>query len=172
MDLSPYDDALKKHGWDLEHQFADEGRFYVHPEIEGEILVQPEGQWTHSIFDYAKEKVLGSGYNARDLEKYLSGGDKTEKRRKSKSERLINLIKMIEIQEDYFGTEIVPYLLDALEKEVDIDTKEKAVQYMEDLANRDKYVAPSLAYLKTLDDEEYIKLLDFVKKEYRGMTFF
>jgi len=184
MDLTFYDDILKKHGWDLEHQFSDEGRFYVHPEIEGEILVQPEGQWTHTLFDFAKEKKFGHGYNAKDLEKYLSSGEKTEKRRKSKSERLINLIEMIEIQEDYtkrnlklkkllrkfqkdykFGTEIAPYLLDAFEKGADVGTKEKAVQYLEDLAERDKHAIPSLDYLKTLDDEEYIELWNFVKKE-------
>lgn len=165
MDLSPHDNVLTKNGWTLEHTFEDGGRFYVHLSKDGEILIQPEGQWTHSIFDYAKEKVLGSGYNAKDLEKYLSGGEKTEKRSKSKSERLINLIKMIEIQGDYFGTEIIPYLLDAFEKGEDVDTKEKAVQYMEKLAEKDKYAIASLSYLKTLSDEEYIELWNFVKKE-------
>ena len=72
---------------------------------------------------------------------------------------------MIEIQEDYFGTEIIPYLLDAFEKGEDVDTKEKAIKYMEELAERDKYAIASLSYLKTLNDEEYTELWNFVKKE-------
>ena len=158
MDLTSHEEVLKQHGWTEEHRFEDGGVWYIHPDFDGDIIVQPEGTWQLSITDFSKEKILAHGFNSKDLEQFLK---KNESKNKARS--LLNLIRIVEFQEQYFGSEAVPFMLDALEQGKDISNKEKAVEYLDGLNN--KYATVAWAYIRTLSEPEYQELLTFVKGE-------
>lgn len=70
IDLNKHDDILTAAGWELQHEFYDEGKYYEHPDKPGKhILVYPEGTW--DIFVGFSDKPGKSGYNDKDLEKTL-----------------------------------------------------------------------------------------------------
>lgn len=73
-----------------------------------------------------------------------------------KARRIIEMLKY----PVFIGSEIIPLLLDAIEQEKDISTKEKAIQYIRSVGDDD-----ALSYLNSLDDQEYREMLDYVRNE-------
>ena len=58
----------------------------------------------------------------------------------------------------FIGNEVLPYLMDAADENVDISIKNEAISYVEMIGLKDKFAEPVIKYLKSLNESDYNKL--------------
>lgn len=171
-DLSAHRKVLDKLGWLEEHIFADGGIWFLHPEIEGDLLIQPSGQWQLISPNFEKEEVIKHGDSAKDLEAYLArfaeskmtlGVYRIWVENMSPAKKLQRLIENIGRQLTGMETEIVPFLVDAIDQKKDVSNRAEAMRYIASLASKEADLA--LKYLESISDEEYFELYDFIMGE-------
>ena len=67
-------------------------------------------------------------------------------------------LKSYILNESFIGNEVLPYMQDAIEDKIKIDTKEKFLKHLWKIEEHDKYVIPVIKYIITIDDKEYKEL--------------
>ena len=145
--------VLTKAGWELQHAFFDEGRYHERPDKPGKhILVYPQG--IRAMFSGFSDKPILSGFNDGDL------ADRLSKNLESyPAKQLIN-----NLWEYFIPSEVDPYLLDAIEKGADVSTRQKAINYLDQMFKSEKQAAVASSYLQRIDEDEYQELLDFIRE--------
>ena len=67
------------------------------------------------------------------------------------------------MNESFIGNEVMPYLMDAIDQNIDISTRKQALGYTKIMASSDRYAKPVVEYLESIDDKEYKELYKMIK---------